>query len=47
MIANDGWQDELTKASHKASYEDSLQQQVKGKTTKGDEDDQWTRLIGM
>ena len=38
--------DELTEASHKASQEVSLQQKVKGKIMEGDEDDQWTRLIG-
>jgi len=38
--------DELTEASHKTSYGGSLRQQVKGKIAEGDEDDQWTRLIG-
>jgi len=49
IIANDGWQDELdefTEASHKASDGGLLRQQVKGKTTDGDENDQWMRLIG-
>ena len=49
IIANSGRQDELdelTEASHKASCEVSLRQQVKGKTMEGDEDDQWMRLIG-
>ena len=48
IIANGGRQDELdklTEASHKASHEVSLWQQVKEKTTEGDEDDQRTRLI--
>ena len=43
IIANGERQDELnelTKVSHKASHEGSLQQQVKGKITEGDEDDQ-------
>jgi len=47
IIANDRRQDELdelTKASHMTSYGGSLRQQVK--TAEGDEDDQWTRLIG-
>ena len=42
IIVNGRQQDELnelTGASHKASHEVSLRQQVKGKTTKGDEDD--------
>ena len=49
IITNDGWQDELdeiTEASHKASYRGSLRQQVKGKTAEGDEGDQRTRLTG-
>jgi len=49
IIANGGRQDrldEFTEAPHKTSHEGSLRQQVKGKTTEGDEDDQWTRLIG-
>ena len=49
IIANGGQQvelNELTEASHKASHEVSMRQQVKGKTTESDEDDQWTRLIG-
>ena len=48
IIANGGRQDELdelTEASHKASHGGSLRQQVKGKTSEGDEDDQQTRLI--
>ena len=45
IMANDGRQDELTEAPHKASHGGSLRQQVKGKTMEGDEDDQWTRLI--
>ena len=48
IIANGGWQDELdefTEASHKASDGGLLRQQVKGKTSEGDEDDQRTRLI--
>ena len=49
IIANGRQQDELdelTEASHKASHGDLLRQQVKGKTTEGDEDNQQTRLIG-
>jgi len=45
IIANGGRQDELdelTEVSHKASHEVSLREQVKGKITEGDEDDQWT-----
>jgi len=38
--------DELTEASHKISQGGSLRYQVKGKITEGDEDDQWTILIG-
>ena len=48
IIANGGWQDEvdeLTEASHKASHGGSLWQQVKEKTTEGNEDDQWMRFI--
>ena len=47
IIANGGRQDELDElmeASHKASHGFSLRQQVKRKTTEGDENDQWTRL---
>ena len=43
IITNDEQKDELnelTEASHKASHEGSLWQQVKGKTAEGDEDDQ-------
>ena len=43
IIANDGRQDELdelTEASHKASYGGSLRQQVKEKTAEGNKDDQ-------
>ena len=43
IIANGGRQDELDElieASHKASHGGSLRQQVKRKTTEGDEDDQ-------
>jgi len=46
--ADGGWQDgldELTEVSHKASHGGSLRQQVKGKTTECNEDDQRTRLI--
>jgi len=42
------WQDELnelTEASHMASYGGSLRQQIKEKIAEGDEDDQQTRLI--
>jgi len=49
IIANGEQQDELdelTEVSYKASHGGSLRCQVKGKTTEGDEDDQWTRLIG-
>ena len=46
IIANGGRQDKLTEASHKASHGGSLWQQVKRKTTEGDEDNQWTNLIG-
>ena len=49
IIANGGQQDgfdELTEASHKTSHGGSLRQQVKGKIAEGDEDDQWTSLIG-
>ena len=48
IIANGGWQDkldELMEASHKASNEISLREQVKEKQWEGDEDDQQTRLI--
>ena len=49
IIAYGRQQDELdglTKISHKASHEGLLQQQIKEKTAEGDEDDQWTRMIG-
>ena len=45
IIVNGGRQDELDELT-KASHEVSLRQQVKEKTTEGDEDDQWTRLTG-
>jgi len=49
IITNGGQQDELDelmKALHNASHGGSLRQQVRGKIADGDEDDQWTRLIG-
>jgi len=48
IIANGRRQDaldKLTEASHKASHEVSLWQQIKGKTMERDQDDQWMRLI--